>query len=91
MEYLGIEYSLVLGVERGRWIWSLSSPHATQRTPLNSHPNAGHFGLADANQATGAVRRFDYRTRNHDPLKFITRNLTVMAKCIPIFDLSQQE
>jgi hypothetical protein len=57
MEYRGIEYSIVQGIERGKWIWSLS-------LDTNRH-NSGQASNKPA-AAIGAERAID---RALDPQK----------------------
>jgi hypothetical protein len=60
-------------------------PQKPQRRAMNRRPNAAKIGSAYLKQATNGYRTPDHQVSRR--LKFITRNLTVMAKCIPISDL----
>jgi hypothetical protein len=68
-------------------------PQKPQRRAVNGHrTRANWVRLSKPSHGRRSEPATERRiTRCRVRLKFITRNLTVMAKCIPISDLSQQE
>jgi hypothetical protein len=48
MEYRGIEYSIVQGIERGKWIWSLSLDTSRHNSGQASNKPAAVIGAERA-------------------------------------------
>ena len=64
MEYRGIEYSIVQGIERGKWIWSLSLDTNGNNSGQASNKQAAVIG------AERAIRQF---RRSYFPCPFRRR------------------